>query len=175
MLFSRRWFQSQKTCDERLRIAAEIDEVENEVSHRTSNARYTQLTLGISQQTRVGERKILGLLWDTSSDEIILDPWDLFNLGCKLEPTKCEFVSLVGKFYDPLGILASVVILFKVFLQELSQLKQPALTAVILREWSVVLKGIQTDNPVRVQGYYQLNPNTPTVMHQPKFMQLGFI
>lgn len=39
------------------------------------------------------------------------------NLG----PTKRSIVSLVGKIYDPLGLLSPIVVRFKMFLQELCE------------------------------------------------------
>ena len=42
---------------------------------------YTQLTLGKSQRVQGEKRKVLGLRWDTYSDEFILDPGDIFSLG----------------------------------------------------------------------------------------------
>lgn len=35
------------------------------------------------------------------------------------EPTKRKIVSLVGRFYDPLGLIQPVIVMFKIFIQEL--------------------------------------------------------
>ena len=101
-------------------------------------------------------------------DEFILDSGDNFSLGNKVELTKHQVVSLVGRFYDPLGILSRVVIPFKVFLQELSQLKQPwdkILTGEILNRWTMLLKGLETSQPIRLPRIYQLKNGT-TVTHR---------
>ena len=72
-------------------------------------------------------------------------------------------MSLVGRFYDPLGILSPIVIPFKVFLQELSQLKQPwdkVLTGEILNRWSLLLKGLEISQPICLPRTYQLESGT---------------
>ncbi len=52
-------------------------------------------------------------------DQLVFDVDDVAALARKLEPTKRNIVSIVGRFYDPLGFLSPVVIRFKVLFQEL--------------------------------------------------------
>ena len=40
-----------------------------------------------------------------------------------LSPTKRNVISVIGRFYDPLGFLSPITIRFKVFMQELYRLK----------------------------------------------------
>ena len=62
--------------------------------------------------------------WDTSSDQLLLDLEEMASTATALTPiTKRNIVSLVGRFYDPLGYLAPVVVQFKVFLRELCEAK----------------------------------------------------
>ena len=63
----------------------------------------------------------------------------------ELEPTKRAIVSLVGKFYDPLGFLSPVVINFKVFLQELYEAQlnwDDLLTGDLLARWKHLLRSL---------------------------------
>ena len=69
------------------------------------------------QYTQLGERKVLGIRWDPQTDQLIQSLEDIAGLARTLEPTKREIVSLVGKFYDPFGLLSPVVVNFKIFLQ----------------------------------------------------------
>ena len=60
--------------------------------------------------------------------------------------TKRAIVSLVGKFYDPLGLLSPIVTRFKIFLQELCEAKldwdQP-ITGRLLEEWIQLFLSLQ--------------------------------
>ena len=59
---------------------------------------------------KVGEHKILGVPWNPESDRLIFDVTCIAKLALDLNPTKRNLVSLIGKFYDPLGYLSPVVI-----------------------------------------------------------------
>ena len=64
-----------------------------------------------------GERKVLGIWWDITTDQLNMSLEDIASAASELEPTRRAIVSLVGRFYDPLGLLSPVVIQFKIFLQ----------------------------------------------------------
>lgn len=49
-----------------------------------------------------------------------MDLEDIASEATELVPTERTIASLVGKLYDPLGLLLPVVIRFKIVLQELS-------------------------------------------------------
>ena len=61
-----------------------------------------------------------------------------------LVPTKRNIVSVVGRFYDPLGILSPIVIQFKILFQQLCESKiewdQP-LSGELLLKWKLMLQG----------------------------------
>ena len=46
---------------------------------------------------------------------------DIAELAANTEPTKRNVVSIIGKFYDPLGYLTPVIIRFKRLFQKLCQ------------------------------------------------------
>ena len=60
---------------------------------------------------------------NTKTDQIVVSLDEIAQLASNLEPTKRNIVSLVGRFYDPLGILALVVVQFKMFLQNVCEAK----------------------------------------------------
>ena len=84
---------------------------------------YSKFTLGPVQCLHPGEQKVLGMRWDTTSDHIVYDLSDLALLSNELEPTKRQVIGIVGRFFDPIGYLAPVVVRFKVFFQELCRSK----------------------------------------------------
>lgn len=45
----------------------------------------------------------------------------LFCRPCICSPIKRSVVGVVSQFYDPIGILSPVIIVFKIFLQELTK------------------------------------------------------
>ncbi len=75
----------------------------------------------------------------------------------ELEPTKRNVIALVGKFYDPLGLLAPVVVLFKIFFQELSEAKlewDEPLSGKVLERWRQLSSGLQQGQPMSVSRCY---------------------
>ena len=105
-----------------LQMKIDRDENCNELTQNVASTEetYSSSTLCPGQYTQPGERKVLGIRWDPQTDQLIQSREDIVGLARTLEPTKREIVSLVGKFYDPLGLLSPVVN-FKIFLQELCQ------------------------------------------------------
>ena len=43
--------------------------------------------------------------------------WDVASVANKSEPTKCHVISVIGRFYDPIGIVAPII-KFKMSFQE---------------------------------------------------------
>ena len=68
-----------------------------------SEETYSSATLAHGQQMHLGEHKVLGVRWNICSDRIIVDLCENATIARALDPTKRNIVSLVGRFYDPLG------------------------------------------------------------------------
>ena len=56
-------------------------------------------------------------------DELQFDIGDITQTMEDFEPTKRNLVSITAKFFDPLGIVSPVTILFKMFCQQLCTAK----------------------------------------------------
>ena len=54
------------------------------------------------------EQRILGVLWNTDTDKILLDFKHITQQARQLEPTKRNMVRLVAKIYYPLGFISPV-------------------------------------------------------------------
>lgn len=70
-----------------------------------------------ARKVHLREQKLLGVRWDIATDQLVIN---LDEIGV---PTKRNIVALVGRFYDPLGLLAPIVVQFKMFFQELCEAK----------------------------------------------------
>ena len=92
-------------------------------SQFTALIKLTQETLGPVQEMHSGEQKILGVRWNTSTDRLCFNLEEIARVASELEPTKRHLVSIVGRFYDPMGFLSPVVIKFKMLLQALCEEK----------------------------------------------------
>ena len=98
-----------------------------------------------------------GVCWNVHSDRFIFNLSDIARLTTDLEPTKRNVVSLVGRFYDPLGIVAPVTIRFKMLIQEICESKidwdQP-LDGVLLKRWQVLVGDLKQAQPISIPRSY---------------------
>ena len=113
--------------------------------------------LGSSQKILTGVQKVLGVRWCTSKDQITFRFDSTAQLARNLEPTKRNIVSIVGKFYDPLGFVSPVIIPFKVLFQQLCQAKvewdQP-LTGKLLKKWQCLIASLREPQPLSISRCY---------------------
>ena len=129
---------------------------------------YVKATLGNLQQSQPEKSKILGVRWNPYSDRLVFDVTKIARLAGSLEPTKRNVVSTIGKFYDPLGFLAPVIIRFKVLFQKLCEQRvewDETLPEGLLQEWKTLVSDLQEGHPVSIpRSYYadlEENPITP--------------
>ena len=73
--------------------------------------------------SKPGGQKVLAVGWDPTSDMLLFDISAMVNSLQTLEPTKRSIVGVASRFYDPLGFLSPVIIMLKVFFQELCKIK----------------------------------------------------
>ena len=137
---------------------------------------YTSTMLGKSQAPLHRERKVLGVRWNTVTDELVLSTGELASMARQVCPTKRQVVSTVGRFYDPLGILSPVLLPFKVFFQKLCKADvtwdQP-LQGELFKEWNELLSGLTDDRLVRRPRCYR-ELGSPPVDGKLKAQLYGF-
>ena len=101
---------------------------------------YVEATLPAEPCYRAEEQKVLGVCWNIHLDQLMFEFYGIASIAMSLSPTKRNFISLIGRFYYPLGFLSPVTIHFKVFMQELcksklswEQLLEGAVSLMVLR------------------------------------------
>ena len=116
-----------------------------------SEETYSKSTLGTAQPSQSGEQKVLGVRWQVNNDRLCFGLADIARQAAELEPTKCNLVSIVGRFYDPFGFLSPIVINFKILFQKLCEEKkdwdQP-LSDQLLHKWEVLVSDLQSNPPM---------------------------
>ena len=70
-----------------------------------SGETYTKTTLGATKSIQPGEQKILEVTWDTISNRFRFRFGEIAILVSTLEPKNPHIVSIVGRIYDPVGLL----------------------------------------------------------------------
>ena len=121
---------------------------------------FAKTTLGGAPSSETSEQKILGVCWDIHSDCFVFHLHELAELAVRLEPTKRNIVSLVGRFYDPIGVLSPVVVIFKILIQEICEshvdwdqpLEEPQ-----AKKWHELVTGLRLAQPISIQrGYFSI-------------------
>ena len=106
--------------------------------------------------------KVLGLNWDTASDEFFFDPTDLYNYGNSLPATKRSVLKLTAKIFDPIGFLTPFTIEMKILFQELCLERiewDGELEGKLLKLWKTLLDELKFLSSVRIpRCYFQSNP-----------------
>ena len=65
--------------------------------------------------------RILRVVWDPGGDNLQFSVANIAEVAAATEPTKRNVVSIIGRFYDPLGLLAPVIICFESLFQKLCE------------------------------------------------------
>ena len=82
-------------------------------------AKYTVGTGQIKLSGQVDEQRTLGLIWNYASDSFVFDLVGYTNIAAELPLTKRSVLSVVARLFDPLGLLAPIIVPMKVLFQEL--------------------------------------------------------
>ena len=127
---------------------------------------YSEATLGTSHPLRTEEHRVLGVPWNPASDQFLFDTSGITQLAHDLSPTKRNLVSLIGKFYDPLGFLSPVIIRFKILFQKLCQCKSDwdeVIPEELEGEWKLLVSDLKTASPLSLPRSYFFELTDPTV------------
>jgi len=115
--------------------AEDVARVEEDLS-------YAKSTLGVEDGQQQGVHKILGIQWNVVNDDFQFDIGEVTAAMEGSDPTKRSVVRAMAKFFDPLGIVSPVTVLFKMFAQQLCEAKvdwDEPLTGELLKQWKDLL------------------------------------
>ena len=91
----------------------------------TENEEQTFVKETIDSTEVAGKEKVLGMLWDCDSDEVIYSFSKIVERMRELIPTNRNILSILASLYDPLGVISPIVVSLKVLFQELCVDKVP--------------------------------------------------
>lgn len=110
--------------------------------------------------------KALGVTWNPNGDEFELKI--LVDSQCKPPYTKRAVLSLIAKVFDPLGWLAPIVIVLKVFMQKLWQAGldwDDELPKDLNLEWHSYLTNLKTMNCINLPRWLGISGNCKLELH----------
>ena len=116
---------------------------------------YARHTVGANQSQPQDGQRVLGLLWDSGSDQFIFDISQV-GIDANLEPKKRDVVSLASRIFDPMGILSPVTIQFKVLFQKICELKigwDDYVSGDPLKRWKSLIHGLAQSSPLCIPRY----------------------
>ena len=93
--------------------------ISSKEQHESNVQHQDEATYFVSTVTNVstGCKAVLGLTWDTTSNEIVFTFDDLIERSSNLTPTKRKILTLSASIFDPLGTLAPVTAKLKTLFQ----------------------------------------------------------
>lgn len=152
-----------------LRSLIEKDEAppveQNDNPHCEEDQTYAKTSLGVKGGDGPGTTKVLGVLWNVPLDQLQFSVADLMPTMESLEPTKRNLVSVAAKLFDPLGVVSPVIVLFKMFCQQLCGAKvgwDDPLQDEFLRIWQQLLTMLKGAEAITIPRciYSTISPKT---------------
>ena len=103
--------------------------------------------------------KVLGISWDTISDEFVFSFDQIVKESRDLPVTKRNILRISAMFFDPIGVVSLVVLQAKYFFKELCLLKvgwDETVTPEITKEWKEFLNNLAIKNEEFRGAYFLL-------------------
>ena len=121
----RKWKTNSRELRERITQAENVNQHAQSVqqsvgSMQEDDESYAKSTTGtISSASKESVVKVLGLNWNTISDEFYFEYGELYDYAIKLPLSKRSVLKVTAKIFDPIGILSPFTIGMKILFQEL--------------------------------------------------------
>ena len=110
------------------------------------------------------EVKILGLNWDTTSDELRFEFVSVMEYLKSLPPTKRSVLKLSAKLFDPLGLLSRFDVNMKIWFQKLCVDKvnwDDRLEGTMLAKWNHLFKAFSSLAKLNIPRFYFVREKRP--------------
>ena len=111
-----------------------------------------------SELTTGGEiHRMLGVEWKFTDDNLLFNIENVTRTMMTAEPTKRSVVSMTAKFFDPLGIISPVIVLFKMFFQDLCESRidwDEPLSGDLLNKWNQLRSAVSGSTIIVVPRCY---------------------
>lgn len=118
---------------------------------------YAKTVTGPSINANNNTVKVLGIIWNTTSDQFEFNFSELCNQAKSLPATKRSLLKISAKIFDPLGLLSPFSIKWKVLFQllctEHTEWDLP-LSEEHLNKWNLLITELQTLNSISVPRCY---------------------
>ena len=114
------------------------------------------------------ERKVLGVSWAPAADELVITTSQLAQLGSCMPETKRTILRIAAKFYDPLGLLAPLLVRAKMMLKSLWRSGKgwdQAVTEEVQTQWRRWLHELRELGSFSVPRSYGLTTGRPYQIH----------
>ena len=152
----------------RCRVDANEQTVEKQtkaVNVKEEDQSYAKDSLGTKSVDADRGHKILGVQWDFMQDTFTFNIGDVSHYMENSEPTKRNVVSMTARFFDPLGVVSPVTVMFKMFFQCLCEAGigwDAPLTGDLLKEWRRLLASLRgPESLVIPRCYFSDIPDCP--------------
>ena len=129
----------------------------NPAESSDSTENFIQAILGGKQGLHDSEHNLLGVTWNVSSDQIVFSLTELAEQAENLETTERNVISLIRRFYDPLGFLAPIVVKYKIFTQALCEAKigwDETIPESLINQWSTLVAVFVEAQPISIPRCY---------------------
>ena len=117
-----------------------------------------EILMGNEKVVTKKQTKVLGINWDTESDELLFSFENVLKLIGDDDPTTKRFIlHFVCSVFDPLGVLSPVVITFKMLFQELCMKKcswDEELDEAFKTRWMKMLLKLKSFECIRIPRFY---------------------
>ena len=123
----RKWISNSKQLMSQIEAQERVNMLSQMVDYSVPNigpddqtfAKYTVGTGQTKLSGQVDEQKTLGLIWNYANDSFVFDLVGYDNIPAELPLTKWSVLSVVARLFDPLSLLAQIIVRMKVLFQEL--------------------------------------------------------
>jgi hypothetical protein len=141
----------------RINTAESQSEIPPDTCNPSLDETYADTMLGKPHSSEAPTVKVLGVIWSPQEDRLYFRVADIAEAAATTEPTKRNVISIVGKFYDPLGFVAPVIIRFKKLFQKLCvqqlQWDEP-LRELLQDEWRILVDDLRDSSIVSIPRSY---------------------